>query len=121
MLPGDKVNFFCKDGLSAATVHNIDLIYNFGGDLQFVDCGAGNILAGLSQAEETMKSLFKKNSHMKMARTKVYDCDKYQAETRDLCEAYNENWKDVEKFSRTEEYQSWLSSHSHIGNFEANF
>ena len=48
--PGSKVNLVCKDGLSAATVYNIDKIYNFGGNLKFVDCGTPEIWAGLFQA-----------------------------------------------------------------------
>ena len=56
ILPGKTVQFFCKDGLSPATVFNIDQIYKFGGDLKFVNCGTGNIYAGLDQAYFDMAS-----------------------------------------------------------------
>ena len=52
--PGSDVRLLCKDGLSAATVYNIDKIYHFGGNFKFVDCGAGAIQAGLDQATESM-------------------------------------------------------------------
>ena len=50
ILPGNDVQFFCKDGMSPATVYNINKIYKLGGELKFVNCGAGNIYAGLEQA-----------------------------------------------------------------------
>ena len=52
--PGSTVRLVCKDGLSAATVYNIDKIYRFGGDFKFVHCGPGAISAGLSQAVGSM-------------------------------------------------------------------
>ena len=47
MMPGDVVQFFCKDGLSPATVFQIERIYRFGGNMKFVNCGVGNMYAGL--------------------------------------------------------------------------
>ena len=52
--PGSDVRLLCKDGLSAATVYNIDRIYHFGGNFKFVDCGAGAIWTGLDQAWGSM-------------------------------------------------------------------
>ena len=54
LLPGKTMQFFCKDGLSPATVFNIDLIYRFSGNLKFINCGTGNIYAALWQAKEDM-------------------------------------------------------------------
>ena len=53
--PGGTAKIYCKDGLSSATVYQIEHLYNFGGDLKFVNCGAANIFAGTVVAAETMR------------------------------------------------------------------
>ena len=52
--PNQTVRLLCRDGMSAATVVNIDRIYNFGGEVKFVECGAGAIWAGLEQATDNV-------------------------------------------------------------------
>ena len=42
ILPGQTVSVYCKDGLSAIDVLNIEHIYNFNGNMKFVNCGAPN-------------------------------------------------------------------------------
>ena len=54
ILPGSKVRFFCKDGLSAIDVEDIKRIYHFGGKLEFVNCGPFNIIMGLEMAADSM-------------------------------------------------------------------
>ena len=54
ILPTSTVRFFCKDGLSPIDVLNIEHIYRFGGDMQFVNCGADNELVALWQAKLDM-------------------------------------------------------------------
>ena len=59
ILPGSKVRFLCVDGLSPATVLDIDHIFSFGsGKMEFVNCGAGNIYMALQQAFYTMGKLY---------------------------------------------------------------
>ena len=58
IVPGSTVQLLCKDGLSAATVYNIDKIYHFGGKFKFVDCGAGAIDTGLRQAWSSMSGKY---------------------------------------------------------------
>ena len=52
--PDRRVKMYCKDGLSLATVLKIDHIFNFGGDIHFINCGADNIYAEMLQAEGSM-------------------------------------------------------------------
>ena len=40
LLPGNTGKFFCVDGLSTAEQFNIESLLNFGGKLEFVNCGA---------------------------------------------------------------------------------
>ena len=47
ILPGGTVDFLCIDGMSALDVLNIEHLFNFGGELQFVNCGAENIWVAL--------------------------------------------------------------------------
>ena len=54
IIPGDTVRFFCKDGLSPLNVLNIEHIYQFGGDMKFVNCGADNEYVALEQAVSDM-------------------------------------------------------------------
>ena len=56
--PGSKVKIYCKDGLSSTTVLAIDHIFNFGGKVKFINCGAANIYAELLQAEGSMHQSF---------------------------------------------------------------
>ena len=42
IFPASTFNFLCKDGLSPLDVFNIEHIYQFGGNMQFVNCGADN-------------------------------------------------------------------------------
>ena len=92
MRPEDTVRFICDDGLSAISKSNIELLFNFGTDIKFIDCGPGFILASLSLAEESMKSKFKEFAHMKKTpATRNYNCDIYHENSleRDFCMAYN--------------------------------
>ena len=50
ILPNGQTNVYCKDGLSPLDVMHIDSIFNFGGKMNFVDCGAVNHWTGLEQA-----------------------------------------------------------------------
>ena len=56
--PGSRVKIYCKDGLSSTTVLAIDHIFNFGGNVKFVNCGAANIYAELLLAEASMQQSF---------------------------------------------------------------
>ena len=58
ILPGAKVRYFCKDGLSPLTVMHVGQILNFGGDLVPVNCGAGNEIVALKQALDDMDAAF---------------------------------------------------------------
>ncbi len=58
IMPGSSVKMYCKNGLSSATVLAIDHIFNFGGDVKFVNCGAANIYAEMLQVEGSMYKSF---------------------------------------------------------------
>ena len=99
--PGSTVKMLCKDGLSAATVYNIDKIYHFGGKFEFKDCGAGAIYAGLTQALDSVQDKYL-NNNFKFHVTPDYpppkNCDTFKpkdfpdhktfSNTVDLCRAY---------------------------------
>ena len=53
--PGATAKIYCKDGLSSTSVYNIDHLFNFGGNLKFVHCGAANINAATEFAAESMR------------------------------------------------------------------
>ena len=59
LLPGDKMRYFCKDGLSPLDVMNVGQILNFGGSIEAVDCGAQNEYVTLEQAEDDMANLYR--------------------------------------------------------------
>ena len=40
ILPGSTMKFFCQDGLSPLEQMNIGKIFNFGGNLKPINCGA---------------------------------------------------------------------------------
>ena len=42
LLPGDKMRYFCKDGLSPLDTEHIEQLLNFGGKIEAVNCGAEN-------------------------------------------------------------------------------
>ena len=54
IVPGSTMNIFCKDGLSALDVYNIEHVYHFGGNMVFKDCGAPNEWVALNQSTEDM-------------------------------------------------------------------
>ena len=56
ILPGSAVNFYCKDGLSALDLLNIQKVFHFGGKIEFVDCGGENWYVGLEQSYQDMFS-----------------------------------------------------------------
>ena len=37
---GDTVKIFCTDGLAPKTVQNVKMWFNFGGKIQYINCGA---------------------------------------------------------------------------------
>ena len=107
--PNATVRLVCKDGLSAATVYNIDKIYHFGGNLKFVDCGAGAIYAGLYQASGNMLDKYGDIIlNLDGDKNLADNCDAYKPEdfpdhktfatTVDLCRAYESNRDDLNLF-----------------------
>ena len=40
LTPGDTGTFYCVDGLSTPEQFHISTLLNFGGKLQFINCGA---------------------------------------------------------------------------------
>ena len=54
ILPGGKVRYFCKDGLSSLDVMHVKSLLIFGGDLIPVNCGAANQFSALWQAAQDM-------------------------------------------------------------------
>ena len=39
LAPGDTVKIFCTDGLAPKTVENVEKWFNFGGNIQYINCG----------------------------------------------------------------------------------
>ena len=54
VLPQGTLNIFCKDGMSPLDVNNVEHIWNFGGRIQFKDCGIENEWMALKQGEADM-------------------------------------------------------------------
>ena len=38
--PGGKLIYYCKDGLNSLDVYNVETIFNFGGQIVGINCGA---------------------------------------------------------------------------------
>ena len=54
MHEGSSVNIYFKDGLSAIDVLEIRKIFRFGGNFEFINCGAKNEFITLKHAKSDM-------------------------------------------------------------------
>ena len=116
--PGGTAKIYCKDGLSSATLFQIDHLFNFGGNLKFVNCGAENIYAGIKVALDSMGeevNKFNEDTYgMGMIGPSEIDLDtcidflddpdyvdiigpEYKA-IFDICRAWRENENNIRKF-----------------------
>ena len=105
ILPKGKLNVYCKDGLSAIDVLNIQHIYHFGGNFNFINCGADNEYAGLFQAKSDMNTMM---LHKK-AGSQAY---------RDFKTAVLLNSGDIKNFAQTDVYKTWFDQVGKKGLFE---
>ena len=52
ILPGSSFNAYCADGLSSFDKANIKHLFNFGGNIKMIDCGAENEWIAFNMASE---------------------------------------------------------------------
>ena len=55
LAPGNVANIYCKDGLTSLDVYEIKSIFNFGGEIKFVNCQPENMYVTLVQAYGDME------------------------------------------------------------------
>ena len=105
LLPGDKMRYFCKDGLSPLDVNNVGQILNFGGDIEAVDCGASNEYATLAQANGDMYDLLKDSL----------------GKNQDIKTASQQNQINQLKFMLSDVYRNWIAGKTDSQSIEMRF
>ena len=96
------MNIYCKDGLSALDVYNIEHIYHFGsGNLTFKDCGAANEWVALNQAYQDMYHAWQTSPMLS---------NDPKSPIKDYHLAYEANAANIVKFAKTDVYKNWITT-----------